>query len=281
MKVYTYLALMLCILTTSATLGMKIIEAAKKGDTEKIKRLIKRKTKNINEKDTYGWTPLMHAVHGNHKNAAERLLINLADVNHKDYAHQWTPLNIAISQNNVDMTKMLISYGADVNDADDEGWTPLMLAAHNNRAKIVALLLEKGAYGNARNKHGKTALLLAINNGNKETIEVLLQHGVGKVNQALVMVMNKAHKKGLSTEDQKKYTDIIELLERFAGKTPLPQYSTKPVDQEEFPKQLRVEPGMTISKKEVYVPEKEDFESVEDFKKYVSRKKIEKTQQKK
>jgi ankyrin repeat protein len=59
---------------------LSIWKAAFGGSIEAIKQHIAAGT-DVNAKDTYGWTPLNHAVEGGHKEIAELLIAKGADVN--------------------------------------------------------------------------------------------------------------------------------------------------------------------------------------------------------
>ncbi|CZR68455.1 related to 2-5A-dependent ribonuclease [Phialocephala subalpina] len=102
---------------------------------------------NPNLRDTYGQTPLGHAV-GNGHGAVDRLLPATGNV----YA-DWR---------------------------DGDGRTPLSYAARNGHESVVRLLLDTGnVYADWRDRDGRTPLSYAAQNGHGAVLEVLL--ALGKV----------------------------------------------------------------------------------------------------
>ena len=59
-----------------------LFEASKKGDIEAVKQHLAAGT-DVNAWDDLGWTPLIHAAEGGHKEVAELLIAAGADVNAK------------------------------------------------------------------------------------------------------------------------------------------------------------------------------------------------------
>ena len=71
----------------------EIHDAAKSGDLEKVKALLKGNPDSVSSKDeNYGATPLHFAASAAGKDVAELLLTNKAEVNAKDN-NGWTPLH--------------------------------------------------------------------------------------------------------------------------------------------------------------------------------------------
>ena len=56
-----------------------------------------------------------------------------------------TPLHLAASWGHKEVAELLIGNGADVNTKDIDGWTPLHKAAWQGRKEIVELLIANGA----------------------------------------------------------------------------------------------------------------------------------------
>jgi ankyrin repeat protein len=104
----------------------KLLEASKKGDVEKVKKLLKEGA-DVNAKDKYDMTPLHSAARNGH----------------------------------IEVVKLLIEKGAYVNANDKNGWTPLHFAAFSGHIEVVMLLLEHGADPNIKNNEGKTAIDIA------------------------------------------------------------------------------------------------------------------------
>lgn len=109
-----------------------LIRAARRGDLEEIGRLLaagadpdRRRT------GADGWTPLMHALHAEHRVAA----------------------------------RLLLSRGADPDAAGQGGLTPLMMAASDGDEELVQLLLDHRADPGARLFLGFTAADYALAHG--------------------------------------------------------------------------------------------------------------------
>ena len=115
---------------------------------------------DINTKDEYGETALIHATDNADKKIV-RLLIELgADINVQD-DEGWTALMHAIfintDKNADEIASLLIKNGANVNIKDNQGQTPLMIAADFNAKEIGELLILEGADIDAVDNQGMTA----------------------------------------------------------------------------------------------------------------------------
>jgi ankyrin repeat protein len=114
----------------------EIHDAAKAGDLEKVKVLLKDNSDLVNSKDDNGNTPLLLAVANDHKDVAEFLLVNKAEVNAKA-TNGVTPLHLAASK---DMAELLIANKADVNATNNDGWMPLQFALLLRHKDVTELL---------------------------------------------------------------------------------------------------------------------------------------------
>ena len=177
----------------------EIHDAAKAGDLEKVKALLKVSPDLVNSRDDkYSRTPLHLAALRGNKDIAELLLANKADVNAKDtnnYVSQlpnglvlssdtdkdnrdpggWTPLHEAAFGGNYDVAKLLLDNKADANVKDNDGATALHLAVYGHK-DVVELLLANKADVNATDKLGHTPLFGAASSGHKDLVELLLTH---------------------------------------------------------------------------------------------------------
>ena len=219
----------------------EIHEAAKVGDLEKVKALLKDNPELVSNRNTIylNYTPLHYATHWGHKDVAELLLANKADVNatnsdgqtplhlaailgYKDLAnlllankadinangyHGRTPLLCAAIGGHKDVVELLLVNKSNVNTKDDDGQTPLHAAAYKGQKDLVELLLANNADVNARGKGGETPLhRVAGSNGKKDVVELLLTKGAD-VNAKRNGGRTPLHEAAFSG-----YKDVVELL---------------------------------------------------------------------
>jgi len=121
--------------------SVDIHQAAEEGNIEAVKQAIAASS-DVNKKDRYENTPLLHAASSGHKEIVE----------------------------------LLISNGANVNAKGDLGTTPLLWAAINGHKEVVELLIANGADVMAK-RAGRTPLHRAASNGHKEVVELLIANG--------------------------------------------------------------------------------------------------------
>ena len=165
----------------------------------------------INKPNWEGKTALSIAAKDNFREIAQILVMNGADVNHKDNDEQspidlaalcgntgivevllqagvsvnseslWnneTPLMIAALEGRTQTVQFLISKGADIMMQDTNGDRALHFAAKSSYVDIVTNLIEAGAEVNCTNKELWTPLISScINRGHTEIIKVLLSAG--------------------------------------------------------------------------------------------------------
>lgn len=178
-------------------------EAARDGDLEKVKELLKDDPNLVSSKDESGSTPLHYAAGHGHKDIAELLVASKADVNAKDNDGA-TPLHLAAQNGHNDVAELLRQRGGQdmwaasgIHDAartgnfekvkallkdhpdlvfsqDKDGDTPLHWAAAKD---IAELLLANKAEVNAKDNRGDTPLHSAAFNGHKDVAELLLSVG--------------------------------------------------------------------------------------------------------
>jgi ankyrin repeat protein len=167
-------------------------EAARKGNIEKVRKLLKEGV-DPNVKDANGRTPLHHAARGGYIDIISFLLERKADPNIKDESGR-TPLHEAASGGHADVIRLLLDMGMDLNSRDEDGETllhcaasrdiieafrplgrteewpvingkfnpaPLYIAASRKRVNTVIFLLEKGMDPNARAENSQTPLHFA------------------------------------------------------------------------------------------------------------------------
>ena len=190
---------------TAKAPDISIHEAAEGGNLEAVKQHLAAGT-DVDAKlahDPGGITPWIVAAASGHKELAELLIANGADVNATDDVGK-TPLDwafgylkletidllrkhggksgvedsiiAAASLGNVNAVKDHLAAGTDVNTKDDRGRTPLHWAAYDGRNKIAELLITAGADVNANSDNG-TPLDTAISRKHPETTDLLRKHG--------------------------------------------------------------------------------------------------------
>ncbi|EJD75737.1 tankyrase-2 [Loa loa] len=146
-----------------------VLEAAKEGDVEKIRKIVIPATVNCRDVRGRLSTPLHLAAGYNNLEVVQFLLENGAEVNLKDKGGL-IPLHNASSFGHLEIAALLIEYGAEVNHPDKWGYTPLHEAAQKGRTQICSLLLNNGADVTLKNNEGVTALDITIMEDTKELL---------------------------------------------------------------------------------------------------------------
>ena len=228
-----------------------LLDAAEKGNIEAVKQHLAAGA-DVNAMGR--GTPLHYAAYGGHKEVAELLIAEGADVNESNGIY--TPLDWAYSDNqnrnadelrftetaallrkhgakqgvylgppkdiweaategDMEAVKQFIDEGADVNVKNKVGSTPLLYAAVHK--EIIELLIAKGADVNAKNNSGWTPLLMAVLGDRKEVIELLIAKGAD-VN-AKDSRKDSRGKTPLDWAIEKNYTETADLLRKHGGKT--------------------------------------------------------------
>ena len=141
MKPILRLAILVVVLAWSRlALCDEIQDAAKSGDLDKVKALLKANPDLIFSRG-----------------------ITNADPRLKD----GTPLHIAALYGQKEVAKLLLANKTDVNAKDNYGATPLLWAALQGHEDVAELLLASNADVNAEWKDGMTPLNFAVSGGNK------------------------------------------------------------------------------------------------------------------
>jgi len=139
-----------------------VLEAAEKGDFDKIKSYYDLDPTLIKCTDKDGYTPLHRACYGNHVKIIEFLLQAGAEIDAKTQ-DDWQPLHSACVWNNVDCAAVLVAQGADINAKSKGHQTPLHLvcASSRNAPCLQLLLLHPDTNPHIKNPSGDTAFDLA------------------------------------------------------------------------------------------------------------------------
>ncbi|KAK8129787.1 Ankyrin repeat-containing protein [Apiospora kogelbergensis] len=125
--------------------------AAQKGNL-RILKILARHSPNINDSDSHGQTPLIHAAQGGYSEAVSILLANGAHLDSVDRERR-SALHWAVLHRRRDVLEILLeryaqdkeAYGPFINAYDDAGWTPLHMAIYWEFEAGVVLLIQYGA----------------------------------------------------------------------------------------------------------------------------------------
>ncbi|KAK3704735.1 hypothetical protein QZH41_001082 [Actinostola sp. cb2023] len=104
----------------------QLLEAAKTGDLDTVKKLCNSVTVNCRDLDGRCSTPLHFAAGYNRVRVVEYLLTNGADVHAKDKGGL-VPLHNACSYGHYEVAELLVKHGADPQKKNRDGYTPLDL----------------------------------------------------------------------------------------------------------------------------------------------------------
>jgi ankyrin repeat protein len=154
--------------------------AAASGEIGRMADLL-RDGADTEERDRYGWTPLMTAVSKDNVESARLLLDNGANLQATSNDGM-SALHHAAMYGKLEAVRLLVGLGADVNTYDTYGGsTPLHLAAaHADRnivIEICGVLMAAGAKVSARTKWNTTPLWSAAVAGRAELVKFFLRQG--------------------------------------------------------------------------------------------------------
>ena len=106
----TLLTLAVTSLLATTTFADPIHTSAATGDLAGVQAELDKGV-DVNARDNHKWTPLTHAAQFGHKEIAELLIANGADVNAKGGGNSTTPLDVAIKLNHTELTELLRKHG--------------------------------------------------------------------------------------------------------------------------------------------------------------------------
>jgi ankyrin repeat protein len=134
---------------------------------------------DVNAKDMWGYTALVHAAGKGHGEIVKQLVKEGRWTNKEESFGR--ALAVAVGQGYTEIAKLLIEEGADLNEKTAGfGFTPLMIAANRGDTDIIQALINKGADVNTKSTNGLTAMQLAENQGHNEIAKLLQTAGAKK-----------------------------------------------------------------------------------------------------
>jgi uncharacterized protein len=176
-------AVVLSAIASTAFGQAEIVDAASRGDTVEVGRLLKSGA-DVNAQQLDGATALQWAAYRGDAKLAEQLLKAGAKpglANHNGA----TPLWLAATRGDAAVIQTLLKGGADANEPLPLGRRPLMLAARSGHVDAVHALIEHGADVNAsETERGTTALMQAADQGHADVLKELIQHGANVAAQS-------------------------------------------------------------------------------------------------
>ncbi len=170
-----------------------LIKAAKIGDLEKARALLKQSTDvNYRDKNT-GVTPLISAVYFRNADLVHLLVENGANVNHVP----WGLKELRIANSSVTFKERELLRTISRND------TALLIAVQNNDLAIAEYLIGHGAKVSVGNRRKETPSLIAARNGSAELLALLIANGAdpdrATIDKKVDRFIIRAHKKELSS----------------------------------------------------------------------------------
>jgi ankyrin repeat protein len=199
----------------TTVVASEIHAAAKAGDIGEVQRLLDAGTE-VDAKDERGFTPLLAAVYGGHRETVELLIERGADIGYRhpafgtaaDLSFQlecqrgysgateflvskgagFDPggvgprglnrLRVAVMLGSADMVRLLIDQSADVNAASPrDGRVALLWAAQKGHLEIAAALVNAGADVNRIDEAGIAPIQWAVENGHVDVVSALIDAG--------------------------------------------------------------------------------------------------------
>jgi ankyrin repeat protein len=238
--------------------NVNIHQAASLGDLERVKSLVETGI-DINTEESK-WrknsdTPLFIAVGAGHKEVAEFLIANGANMEAIDYKDH-TPLQRMVELGRTDMAEFLVKKGANLKVKSESGRTLLHFACYYGYRDIAELLLANGADLNIRSED-KNALHYASYCGHKDMVELLLANG------ADVNAKNGAGKTALDYASEAGFVDIVEALGGDANEPLLKDKGPRTIIVTEPPTVRKFLRFQGIDFDDAWIPQKRDLEGLD------------------
>ncbi len=157
-------------------------DAARVGDTRRVRRLLDEGARPDERDELFGWTPLHYATTSGHIEIVTLLVDHGADTSVSDVGGT-TSLHLAASRHDPELIRLLLQHGADPTVQDHSGLTPLMglLSRHGGISEssldAARQLLDAGAK-TARQGRAIGPLQLASMHSDERMLSLLVDYGV-------------------------------------------------------------------------------------------------------
>ncbi|XP_064595836.1 GA-binding protein subunit beta-1-like [Liolophura sinensis] len=185
-------------------LGKRLLEAAKKGDTDEVRTLMSSGAPFTT--DWLGTSPLHFASQNGHLATAEVLLRAGISRDARTKVDR-TPLHVAAQAGHVDIVELLLTHQADLEAKDMLKMTPLHWATEKGHPPVIEMLVKQGAQIHVENKFGKSPLDIAGDKGRLDLIGLLSQNG--EITVAANSVVEEVTAEEILTEHIPQDTDTI------------------------------------------------------------------------
>ena len=176
------------------------------GHSSIVKLLLEKDTRNVEERNKDGESPLCRSVAKGDSSMVKLLLDHGATAAVRT-AKGETPLSVAVSRGDTSIVSLLLAdKEIDVEVENLKGETPLYSAISRGDTSTINMLLQKGANTKANPVGKETMLNLVVSKGNTSVTNLLLQRGVD------VEVRNKSGETPLWRAISRGDTSIASLL---------------------------------------------------------------------
>ena len=153
--------------------------AATKGHEKIVDFYLQAEDSNIaiNKEDKSGWTPLLMALEGKHKEIALKLIEAGASVTHVTHENLDSPAHFAALLDDEQVFERLLNGRASFALQTLGGWTPLHVASHYGTMNSIRFLLRNGVDVNAQDMSDDTPLMIASRSFRIDAVRMLLAAG--------------------------------------------------------------------------------------------------------
>ncbi|XP_071957048.1 uncharacterized protein [Antedon mediterranea] len=157
---------------------LALLEAAEKGDSNKVQQLLKAEYFNVDYKRNEDFRTALHrGCQYGHTQVVRQLLKGGADPNFRMSSGK-TLLHEACVLGHHDIVLLLLDFIQDVDTIDNQGQNACHVAAYHGENRCLAMLANKGADCALFDNRGRTPAHLAAQKNHPQILESLSIHGV-------------------------------------------------------------------------------------------------------